>query len=72
MKFKQWFLKDAQGSADGYGDDLAPTDNGLYEPEGHERIPVPRSEKADKVFGVKVRPADKRKKPVKSFTRTSA
>lgn len=71
MKFKQWFWEDATQSADGYGDDLAPTDNGLYEPAGHERVPVPRSEKADKVFGVKVRPADKRKKSVKSFVITN-
>jgi len=72
MKFKQWFWEDATGSADGYGDEVESQDANLFDPAGHERKPVPTSKKANRVFGVKVRPADKRKKVLPSFVRTSA
>jgi len=73
MKFKQWLLEDAQGSADSYGgDEVSPHDANLYDPVGHERRPIPHSEKANKVFGVKIRPKDKVKKLTPSFLRTKA
>lgn len=72
MKFKTWFHEDATQSVDGYGDEVEPQDANLYDPTGSERRPVPRSVKADKLFGVKVRPADKQKKKLPSFVMTRA
>lgn len=72
MKFKQWFYEDSQQATGGYGDDVDPMDNNLYDPEGHERRPVPDSPKANRIFGVKPRPKDKKKKLKKSFLRTGS
>ena len=51
MRFKQWF-EDGTGSADQYGNDVSPEDNGLVRPQYLTKQP-PDSVMANKLFGRK-------------------
>lgn len=64
MKFKQW-LEDAAASGDEFGNEEHPEERGLKR-QNFLRTPVPSSEKASKLFGMKFMSKSSRKRPESS------